>query len=292
MTTGAVEAVDPIVERLRALVQESPDLSDAAQLYETILPILRDTDLRAGPVSISPDQAQAKMEMGLPLLCDLDLELDGQAARKLMLQLARAIERFGEKNQPLSTAARQIRLALKENKFSIGDLLPHVAAAERGLVTSAAQSLQLDAILMWTLAQNTLKPAMRAWCRQLTPLGGGDRWYKGRCFICGTTATLAELQENTQAKHLRCGQCGADWRFSRLQCMYCGNDDHNTLHCLYAESRREIMRVEVCDKCNGYLKVVSSFAPTPPEMLPVEDLATLHLDYIAQERGYARVMVQ
>jgi len=52
------------------------------------------------------------------------------------------------------------------------------------------------------------------------------------------------------------------------------------------------MRVEVCDKCNGYLKVVSSFAPSPPEMLPVEDLATLHLDYIAQERGYARVMVQ
>ena len=52
------------------------------------------------------------------------------------------------------------------------------------------------------------------------------------------------------------------------------------------------MRVEVCDKCNGYLKVVFSFAPTPPEMLPVEDLATLHLDYIAQGRGYARVMVQ
>ncbi|MGE5172370.1 MAG: formate dehydrogenase accessory protein FdhE, partial [Betaproteobacteria bacterium] len=54
----------------------------------------------------------------------------------------------------------------------------------------------------------------------------------------------------------------------------------------------EKMRVEACDKCHGCLKVISSFSPTPPEMLPVEDLATLHLDYIARERGYARVLVQ
>lgn len=48
------------------------------------------------------------------------------------------------------------------------------------------------------------------------------------------------------------------------------------------------MRVEVCDKCHDYLKVIAAFHPTPPEMLPVEDLATLHLDYIARERGYGR----
>lgn len=47
------------------------------------------------------------------------------------------------------------------------------------------------------------------------------------------------------------------------------------------------MRIETCDKCGCYLKVISSFAPSPPELLVVEDLATLHLDYIAEERGYA-----
>ena len=123
-----------------------------------------------------------------------------------MLQLARAIEIFGEKNQPLRTAARQIRLALKEDKFSIGDLLPYVAAGESGLVASAAQRLQLDAILMWTLAQNTLKPAMRAWCRQLTPLGAGDRWYQGYCFICGT----GRQRWVSSRKTLKLNTCGAD----------------------------------------------------------------------------------
>jgi FdhE protein len=52
------------------------------------------------------------------------------------------------------------------------------------------------------------------------------------------------------------------------------------------------MRVEVCDKCHGYLKVINSFTPTSPEMLTVEDLATLHLDYIAEARGYARRAVR
>jgi hypothetical protein len=42
----------------------------------------------------------------------------------------------------------------------------------------------------------------------------------------------------------------------------------------------------------GYLKVIAAFTPTPPEMLPVEDLATLHLDYIAQKPSYGRVSFQ
>ena len=125
------------------------------------------------------------------------------------------------------------------------------------------------------LAQNALKPALRAWHKQLTPLADGFPWQKGICFVCGAAATLGELQENDQVKHLRCGQCGADWQFPRLQCMYCGNEDHQTLKHLYTESHRETMRVEVCDKCHGYLKVITSFAPTSPEMLTVEDLATL-----------------
>ena len=74
--------------------------------------------------------------------------------------------------------------------------------------------------------------------------------------------------------------------------MYCGNQDHNSLGYLYAESQPDKMRVEVCDQCHGYLKVIASFSPTPPELLAIEDLATLHLDYIAQQRGYARVAVK
>ncbi len=293
---------DPIVQRLNALAQESPDLKEAAQVYEAILPLLRDADLHVAPVSITPEQAREKMTRGLVLLHDLDLGLDLQAVRELMLQLARAVETKGRKNQPYKlrlpwaqalyesdAGARRIRMALEENRLDIGALLVYIASGESGPFTSAAQSLQLDPSLMWTLAQNALKPALRSWCRQLTPLAEGIPWHKGYCFVCGAVAMLGELQEDDQAKHLRCGQCGADWSFRRLQCMYCGNEDHRTQQYFYAESQGEKTRIEMCDKCHGYLKVIAAFTPTPPEMLTVEDLATLHLDYIAQERGYKRV---
>ncbi len=128
-------------------------------------------------------------------------------------------------------------------------------------------------------------PGAGNWRLSSTPQAGGR---SACCFICGAPASLGELQGNEQAKHLRCGQCGADWLIRRLQCIYCGNEDPSLLGILSPEGRRENVRVEVCDKCHGYLKVVSRFAPCSPEELAVEDLSTLYLDCLAQERGYRR----
>ncbi|MDE3090351.1 MAG: formate dehydrogenase accessory protein FdhE, partial [Chloroflexota bacterium] len=259
---------------------------------------------------------------GLPLLHEVDLRLDERAARDLMVRIARALEEAHTEAPPQkhrapwrrgkvpdaaalfgsahagdgaalrAAAAREIRLALEEDRIEMGALLSRVAGGDSPFVTALAQGLKLDAGLTWTLAQNSFKPALRAWQRQLAPLAQGVTWHKGYCFVCGGAATLGELQGNDQEKHLRCGQCGADWQFPRLQCMYCGNQDHRTFGYLYPESQGDTMRVEICDNCHGYLKIINAFSPTPPESLAVQDLATLHLDYIAQERGYARVALQ
>src|SRR5512136_1347046 len=98
MPTKPTHAVDPIVQRLRALVQDSPDLKDAAELYEAILPLLRDADLHVGTISLTPEQARAKIEKGSPLLHDVDLELDVESMRELMIKLAAAVEAIDRKN--------------------------------------------------------------------------------------------------------------------------------------------------------------------------------------------------
>jgi FdhE protein len=282
MTTDPMKSADPLRERLHAVAHASPDLSEIVRTYEAILPLLRDADLRGAPLSMTGEQAREKMMKGLPLLHDINLEYDDGAARELMIQLARAVEKSSAENQ-----AGPIRSALEENRLDAGSLLAQVASGDRDAVTEEARRLDLDAGLVRALAQNALRPALRAWYRQLAPLAQGIPWHKGSCFVCGAPATLAELQENNLVKHLRCGQCGADWRVPRLQCMYCGNEDHRTLKHFSPESNRETARVEACDRCHTYLKVITAFVPSSPEMLIVEDLAMLHLDYIAEERGYA-----
>jgi len=293
MTQQPAETADPIVTRLRVLAQDSPDLRDAAQVYEIILPLLRDADLHVTPIALSADQARTKLEMGIPLLQDVELELDAKAACKLMLQLARALETTVEESHSsrLGVAARWIELALEDSDLDCSALASHVATGDKEFVITLAQSFQLDPDLVWTLAQNTLKPALSVWRQQLATYAEGSSWRKGNCYVCGSVAALGELQENVQAMHLRCGQCGADWQFPRLQCVYCGSQDHKMLRYLYAETQPKKIWVQVCDQCHGYLKVIAAFSPTPPELLAVEDLATLHLDYIARARGYERVAV-
>jgi formate dehydrogenase maturation protein FdhE len=291
MTNNEGSHADPIAARLRELVNESPalpDLESAAHLYETILPLMRDADLNPEPLSITEDEAHAKLGSGLPLLVDLDLDLDLAAMRRLMIDLASAVESFNETvcKSPQQETARRIRAALEEDWLDIESLMPDIAAGERSNIEKSAVDLQLDPGLLWTLSQNALKPALRAWSRQLQPFAVNCNWRQSYCPVCGAIPVLGELREDHQAKYLRCNQCGADWPAPRLQCIHCGNDDHKTLGYLYSDPHPEKILAEFCDNCKGYLKLITTFAPTSAEMLPVEDLATLYLDYAARDRGY------
>ncbi len=294
-TTKFAQDKDNLLKRLRRLERENPALKEAVRMYAAILPLLRSADLDAGPVSLSAREVRAKMEQGLPLLSGVDLDVDAGAVKRLLIALAAAVEPpvgvvrlFGWKGGSKSEAAR-IRKALETDVLGIADLLPAVTRGDTAAVCTVAGRTGLDPELLTTLVQNALKPALRAWRRQLSPLANGAAWSRGMCFVCVAAATFGELRNNDQEKHLRCGSCGADWRFPRLKCTLCGNEDHETQRYLYTEETKDRMRLEVCDKCKGYVKVISSFTPTAEEFLEVQDLATVHLDRIAEEKGYTRL---
>ena len=284
-TSGSMQgdAEDPLEGRLRALVREWPDLREATEVYQVTLPLLRDAGPLAAPIALTEERAQRKMSEGEYLLHGAAFVFDHRAARELMLRLARSLEAVG------LVAMSPIRSALEEDRLIPEELLGHVSEGDYPSLAVRAEAQALDPPLLWTLAQSALKPTLRVCCGELTPLvHTAGEWEKSCCFICGAPASLGELQGNEQAKHLRCGQCGADWLIRRLQCVYCHNEDASLLGILYPEGRRENVRVEVCEKCHGYLKVVARFAPGSPEELAVEDLSTLYLDCLAQERGYRR----
>jgi FdhE protein len=273
---------DPLERRLGALVREWPDLG-GAEVYRVTLPLLRSVGPIAAPITLTKDQARWKLSNGEFLLHGAALVFDHNAARDLLLDLARNLEEVG------LVAMSPIRFALEGDRLIPEELLGHVSEGDYPFLAARAEEHALDAPLLWTLTQSALKPTLRAWCGEMAPLvHTAGEWEKACCFICGAPASLGELQGSEQAKHLRCGQCGADWLIRRLQCIYCGTEDPSLLGILYPEGRRENVRVEVCDKCHGYLKVVTRFAPASPEELAVEDLATLYLDCLAQERGYRR----
>ena len=54
-----------------------------------------------------------------------------------------------------------------------------------------------------------------------------------------------------------------------------------------SRGRKVGRRAAICEECRGYVKMLATLGPLSPLHLLVADVATLHLDLIAAERGYA-----
>jgi FdhE protein len=153
----------------------------------------------------------------------------------------------------------------------------------------------LDPELLSAVASQSVAPLLRAYAERLRPLVEqvndgtlrGAAWTRGYCPICGGWPLLAELRGVELAEWLRCASCAHGWRGQRLGCPYCGNDDYRSLATLTIEGEQRF-RISVCERCKGFLKVANAFDPAPAELLALDDVASLHLDLAAIERGYQR----
>lgn len=115
-----------------------------------------------------------------------------------------------------------------------------------------------------------------------------DGWRAGYCPVCGGWPTLAELRGLERRRVLRCGRCAAGWSREVLHCTFCGERDHRRQGALVPEEGGELVRIETCDTCRGYMKALTTLRPTPAWALPLEDLRTLPLELKAIERGFSR----
>ncbi len=278
--------VEAIFKHLAALSRHSPALAEPLAFYRAALPLLHEAQASVTPFVLPPDTAQSKLESGVPLLVGEELPLDVEATRDLFMRLCRLAESRGSGAR--ASAARQIRQAVERHQLDLPAVWAALALGDDSFDTALMADLQIDRDLLRILAEHSLKPSLRMWAQDLQKNIDLDDWRRGQCPLCGSRPLLAEIQGKEGARRLRCGVCGASWYYPRLQCAFCGNDQHRTLGTISVEGEEEKYRAQTCDQCQGYLKIVVTFDPIAIDLLTVEDLATLHLDWIATERGYAR----
>jgi FdhE protein len=117
----------------------------------------------------------------------------------------------------------------------------------------------------------------------------GDRWTRGCCPTCGAQPSMAQLVAagDTRHRHLACGRCATRWRWRRVACPHCANEDADRLAALEAEtdSGGAPLRLDWCEACKGYVK---TYAGEGDEALLLSDWSTLHLDAVAAARGLRR----
>lgn len=139
-----------------------------------------------------------------------------------------------------------------------------------------------EGLRRWLLARTFLQP----YAEREADGSPAAEAREDRCPRCRSAAQVGVLSDTggQGALHLLCSLCSTVWRFPRLTCPLCG--DHRTEKRTYYQTEAfPHVRLDVCERCGGYLKVVDlrrqSFA------VPVaDDLASLALDLWALDQGY------
>lgn len=130
-----------------------------------------------------------------------------------------------------------------------------------------------------------------AWTRMAALLDAGDLAREtegGDCPACGSPPVAGLISPGGTKfghRHLHCSLCATSWRYTRVRCVHCGSTDGISFRNLAGTA---YLRAECCEACQGYSKVFYFEKARALEPL-ADDLASLGLDVLVGEEGFARV---
>jgi FdhE protein len=266
---------------LAKLRESRAALHELADMLATALPLLFAQPATESPPQLTADEAAAKLATGLPLLRDTALDLGETAFRKRWQSLCAAVQshRPGE-------AVSKLAKALGPGLLDPKQMFAEVCAGQLDAIRQRATGLELDVRLTMTLVRLALLPVLAKINTAWLAARRGTDWHHGYCPTCGGGPLLGEFRGLEQTRWLRCGLCASEWEFPRLECPFCGSGDHQLLGYFHAEGEENHYRATTCEACRGYVKMVTTLAALSAPQLLVADLATLHLDLAAGDRGY------
>lgn len=123
---------------------------------------------------------------------------------------------------------------------------------------------------------------------QLKPHDVGRESPQPLCPVCGSHPVASVIRTDTASRGLRylhCALCGSEWHVVRAQCSQCGNDKNIDYYSL--DESPDTVRAEYCSSCQSYLKLLS-YQQSPPGDPVADDLATMSLDMLMEEKGAAK----
>ena len=278
------DGVDKIKKRVEALVKERPSHKEILEFFKDILAeqyTIR-SKIKTAPVEIEKEEMKVKMTEGFPLVEKRALTLDVPLATRLFRRLCKIMGR----DKKASPDVERINKALRNKDIDLIELFKQANSENGEYVSTLAKKLKVKEDILAFLARNSIKPIFEAYANDLKGYVDQKTWWRGYCPICGSEPFLAEFRE--EGRFLVCSSCGYEWRFMRLKCPFCENENHEALRYFHTEKEGKEYRVDVCDKCKRYIKTVD-IRELNTEIIPLlEDMSTLYLDILAQKEGYTR----
>lgn len=234
--------------------------------------------------SVEEKLISGKMEGGLPLIDFSGQKYDLTRPRKYFYSLIDA----AEKKMP--PEAHKVIDIIKSDQFDWEAMIRgsfNTSKVEIPVEESKSDAENDDHLdLIDLFIEESLRPELETIAEKYADKVAASGWTEGYCPICGKEPKIGEIRESEDGRrYLFCHQCGCKWHFRRIKCPFCGNEEQHSLAFFTVEGEEQY-RVDVCNKCRRYIKIVDLPKSSDEVNLDVEDIATLHLDMLAYEEGY------
>ncbi|HOF05969.1 MAG TPA: formate dehydrogenase accessory protein FdhE [Syntrophales bacterium] len=262
---------------------QNPHYEELLAILEEIL-ILREEYRRKLTADVFPVDERlitSKIEGGLPLIDLSQGDYDLTQPREYFFDLLR----IAEKRAPGET--RELARKIKEGEEDFRELVLSAFYGDETAAVEDAEGEDADDTfdLIDLFLEECLRPAFERVAAKYGDVVLKSKWKEGYCPICGKEPKIGEIKEEEGRRYLFCNQCGIEWPFLRIKCPFCGNEEQQTLAYFTVEDD-ERYRVDVCNECKRYIKIVDFREMKEEANLDIEDITTLHLDMLATEEGY------
>lgn len=270
-----------LVSHIDRLIQQRPAARTALAPFRELALLMAQTSPGVKPVQVNQGIREIQQKEGFPLFSRENLPLDFDSAADLLKAFLVHLSQAGRDDvKGLKKALKQIESAddWAERLFR------GILSQDEKTLTDMATEVDLDPNVLAFLGKIALRPSIERFRETAARDMDNTGWDKGYCPVCGSQPDMAGF-EKTGKRYLHCELCGQEWPFPRIQCPFCSTTEQEQLGYFEAEEE-EGFRVYFCRECLRYIKTIDKKTFEEAAPLELENLATLHLDLLAQENGF------
>jgi FdhE protein len=255
-------------------------------LTEKISAIPDDALFAATPPILPAAERQKQLEAGQYLLVPNGSVLRAETAKELLDSVLDVVHEYlPERRAPIT----QLREFMQSRPEIVPEFFAKALANDTRYLVELGRRLDQEPDVILFLSIYLLRSYRRHLAGVLLDQIDAKNWWRGYCPVCGHWPGLAFLHAGSGQRDLWCVACTTTWRFKRIQCPFCLNENQAQLHYLSVEEEDlQQLRLYLCDSCRRYLKCVAvneaaSFTAMEKD---AAYLTTAYLDYLATEKGY------
>lgn len=204
-----------------------------------------------------------------------------QFPEEVWREIALSILAVVRRHRPgLGQQAGKLEDSIEGGLVKVSNLVASLLEGRSGDIREAAEELGLEPGLIEAVTLWALQPVVRAVAGLAREHLRYELWGQGYCPICGSHTRVGYVEGEGRKLYLKCQVCLTEWRFPRLRCPFCGNEDHEKMG-FYVLDGDQRFRLYVCRACGNYWKVVDETVAGKNVPRSLYEYWTQHLDRLA-----------